>query len=120
MTYVDWHRDASNNNSIKYSREEAIKSITAGTNLALPIFKDVYEMEGDISKSEYIYVPLVPSNYLAFFIKSPSEKELGNSASKIVIQSIFDQLPIFAFATVVTALAGILLWAIVSKFINTS
>ena len=114
LTQVNWDKDGSNASSIKYSKQEALDAIASGTNLALPIFRDSFEMEGDVEKSEYIMVPLLESSYIAIFVRKSSNKELGNAASSIVTSSLWNQYPLFILSGVMTLLAGILFWIFVS------
>ena len=114
LTHVNWDRDGSNSSSIKYSKQEALHAIAAGTNLALPIFRDSSEIEGDIEKSEYIVVPLLESKYLKIFSRTPTKKELGNAASAIISRFLWGQYPLLLISFVLTILAAILFWLFVS------
>ena len=114
MSRVDWHRDSLSLNSVKYSKKEALDAIAAGTNLALPIFMDSLEMEGDVDKSLYVMVPLVQSKYLGIFIRRPTDREMGNIASSIISAAVKEQYPLLLISTVLTILAGILFWTFVS------
>ena len=116
-TKVNWEKDSRNFSSVKYSRQEALNAIAAGTNLALPIFRDSFEIEGDVDSSEYVIVPLLESKYVAIFKRNPTEKELGNAASAIITSSLWGQYPIFVISTVMTLLAGIIFWIFVSNTI---
>ena len=115
ITKVNWEKDSRNSSSVKYSRQEALDAIVAGTNLALPIFRDSLEIEGDVDSSEYIMVPLIDSRQLAIFKRNPTKKELGNAAATIIRRSLWEQYPIFVISTVMTLLAAILFWLFVSK-----
>ena len=117
ITKVNWEKDSRNHSSIKYSKQGALDAIADGTNLALPIFRDSFEIEGDVASSEYVMVPLIESKYVAIFKRNPTEKELGNAASAIITSSLWRQYPIFVISTVMTLLAGILFWIFVSMTI---
>ena len=114
ITRVNWERDSKNLSSVKHSKNEALDAIAAGTNLALPIFRDSFEIEGDVDRSEYVMVPLLEANYLAIFRRVPTKRELGNAASSIVANSIWEQYPLLLISTVLAVLAGILFWTFVS------
>ena len=114
MSRVDWHRDSLGLNSVKHSKKEALDAIAAGTNLALPIFMDSLEMEGDVDKSLYVMVPLVQSKYLGIFIRRPTDREMGNIAASIISAAVKEQYPLLLISTVLTILAGILFWIFVS------
>ena len=114
VTHVNWDRDAKNSSSIKYSKQEALDAIVAGTNLALPIFRDSFEIEGDVDKSEYIMVPLLESKYVVIFKKAPTRREMANEAASIILCSLFMQYPLLVISTVLTILAAILFWFFVS------
>ena len=116
VTHVNWEKDAKNSSSVKYSKQEALNAIVEGTNLALPIFRDSFEIEGDIYKNEYIMVPLVESKYVVIFKRTPTKKELGNEASSIILSSLWMQYPLFVISTVLTILAAILFWFFVSIY----
>ena len=111
---MNWERDSKNLSSVKHSKNEALDAITGGTNLALPIFRDTFEIEGDANKSEYVMVPLIETHYLAIFTRVPTERELGNAAASIVASSIWEQYPLLLISTVLTVLAAILFWIFVS------
>ena len=115
ITKVNWEKDSKNSSSLKYSKQEAIDAIIAGTNLALPIFRDSFEIEGDVDSSEYIMVPLIESKYIAIFKRNPTEKELGNAASAVVTSSLWEQYPTYVISALMTFLAAIIFWIFVSK-----
>ena len=119
ITKVNWEKDSRNFSSIKYSKQGALDAIADGTNLALPIFRDSFEIEGDVTSSEYIMVPLIESKYVAIFKRKPTEKELGNAASAIVTSSLWEQYPIFLVSTMMTLLAALLFWVFVSNTVFT-
>eukprot|EP00795_Rhopilema_esculentum_P002629 gene2630-826_t len=115
ISYVDWQRDALNNTSIKYSREQALQAIANGTHLALPIFNDEFELQGDIHSSEYVFIPILNTRNVLVFMKNPTRKELGNAASSVIISSLWEQWPLLLLSTVITILAGIVFWILESS-----
>ena len=118
ISYVDWQQDALNNTSVKYSREEALQAIANGTHLALPIFNDEFELQGDIYNSEYVFVPILNTRNVLVFMKNPTKKELGNAASSVITSSLWEQWPLLLLSTVITILAGIVFWILVGLQYN--
>lgn len=113
-THINWEKDSTGASSIKYNRKEMLDALVVGTNIALPIFLDSFDMRGDVSVSEYVIVPLVEVHHFAVFTRKFSPKELANAASSIVSFSIFEQYPFLLVSLLLTTLAGILFWVFVS------
>ena len=114
ITHVNWAKDSLNSTSVKYTKKGALEAIAAGTNLAVPIFQDSFEMKGDVDKSEYVVVPLLEMDNLVVFQREPSKKELGNAALSILADSLAEQFPLLCISTLLVLLAGVLFWLFVS------
>ena len=110
---IDWSKDKLNVSSLKYSPEDLIQSANDGTQLVLPIFQ-VTESVVENLYGSLMYVPVVPVTKMLVFRKEITEKMLGNAASGAISDAIFEQYPLYLISLIITVVAGILFWVLVS------
>ena len=116
LSQVDWDRDATNSSALKYDQNDLVTAMLAGTHLALPRFKDTTEVEGDDDAHVYTFVPLISAPNLAIFRRGLTKRQIGNAAAHLVQDSIWEQYPLLLISTLLTILAGIFFWILVSFY----
>eukprot|EP00794_Sanderia_malayensis_P019880 gene19880-21821_t len=91
-SYMNWTRDASGANPVKYTKSSLLDSIVAGTQVSLPLFQSTEEMTGS-NNSLYYYVSFLPSPGITIFRRKPTDRELGNKGSEITSSAVYKQYP---------------------------
>eukprot|EP00794_Sanderia_malayensis_P019881 gene19881-21822_t len=108
-SYMNWTRDASGANPVKYTKSSLLDSIVAGTQVSLPLFQSTEEMTGS-NNSLYYYVSFLPSPGITIFRRKPTDRELGNKGSEITSSAVYKQYPYLLIMSLFVLIAGMLYW----------
>ncbi len=110
-TSINWKKDKSNSHSVKFDMHSIMESMVAGTQIAVPVFRD---SKYDNPHALIAYVPFVDSPGVAIFQRKPTKREMGNKGAAILSESIFSQFPSIVLLVLFCVVAGIIYWFLVS------